>query len=119
MRLIDADALLDEVIERYCKDCDRRKGIKSGKYRVVYNIGDVPCRACSTDDMKDELENAPTIETERKTGKWVLDEKASEDHIEKIYRCSACNNNEAWGKTECTRFCSWCGAQMEIEQESD
>ena len=26
MRLIDADALLDDVMERYCKDCNNRKG---------------------------------------------------------------------------------------------
>ena len=53
-----------------------------------------------------------------KRGKWVLDEKASEDYTEKIYRCSACNNNEAWGNTECTRFCSCCGAKMtEVKNE--
>ena len=70
MRLIDADALLDDVMERYCKECDKRKGIKNGKYRIVYNVGDAPCRACSVDDMKDDLENAPTIE-ERRKGKWM------------------------------------------------
>ena len=61
-RMVDADALMDDVMERYCKDCDKRKGIKSGKWRIVYEIGDVPCRACSVDDMKDELENAPTVD---------------------------------------------------------
>ena len=61
MKLIDADALLDKVIERYCKDCDKRKAIKSGKYRIVYNIGDAPCRACSIDDVKDEIDDAPTV----------------------------------------------------------
>lgn len=62
MRLIDADALMDDVMKRYCKDCDKRKGIKSGKRRIIYEIGDAPCRACSVDDMKAELENAPTID---------------------------------------------------------
>lgn len=70
MRPIDADALIDETMERYCKDCKRRKGVKNGKWRIVYSIGDAPCRACGTGDMIDELENAPTIE-ERKTGTWT------------------------------------------------
>lgn len=60
MRLIDADALIDDLIDRYCKDCGKRKGIKNGKYRIIYEIGDVPCRACEVDDVKVELEEAPT-----------------------------------------------------------
>lgn len=62
MRLIDANVLLDDAFERYCKDCGRRKGIKAGKWRVIYEIGEAPCRACSVDDMKCEIEDVPTIE---------------------------------------------------------
>ena len=61
-RLTDADALLDDITERYCKDCERRKGIKNGKKKFIYDIGDAPCRACEVDDMKYELESAPTVE---------------------------------------------------------
>ena len=64
MRPIDADALMEETMERYCNDCERRKGVKNGKWKIVYSIGDVPCRACGTGDMIDELENAPTISPE-------------------------------------------------------
>lgn len=62
MRLIDADALIDEVMERYCKDCSKRKGLKNGKRRVLYSVGEAPCRACGIDDMMDEMECAPTID---------------------------------------------------------
>lgn len=62
MRLIDADALIDDLMERYCKECNKRKGIKNGKYRIIYEIGGVPCRACEVDDVKAELEEAPTID---------------------------------------------------------
>ena len=62
MRLIDADALIDEAMDRYCKDCDKRKGIKNGKYRIVYEIGDAPCRACDVDDMVNDIESAPTVD---------------------------------------------------------
>ena len=61
-RFIDADALIGEKIEHYCKDCDRRKGMKNGKYRIVYQIGEAPCRACEVDDIKAELEDAPTVD---------------------------------------------------------
>lgn len=60
MRLIDADALIDDLMDRYCKECNKRRGIKNGKYRIIYEIGDVPCRACEVDDIKVELEEAPS-----------------------------------------------------------
>ena len=82
MRLIDADVLFDDVIKRYCKDCYRRKGIKRGKWRIIYEIGEAPCRACSVDDMMSEVEEAPTIEAEP------------------IVRCKDCKWYE-WGLTEC------------------
>lgn len=72
MRLIDADALMEDVSKRYCEECEKRRGIKKGRQTIVYEIGDAPCRACSVDDMKYELETAPTIE-ERKKGKWIED----------------------------------------------
>ena len=106
MRPIDADALMDDVMERYCKDCDKRKGIKSGKWRIVYEIGDAPCRACSVDDMKAELENAPTVE-ERKKGKWIDG------------KCNQCGGHAPFWSMASTyyksRFCPSCGARMEEE----
>ena len=70
-RYIDADALIDDLMERYCKECNKRKGIKNGKYRIIYEIGEAPCRACEVDDVKAELEEAPTIDVpNRKVGEW-------------------------------------------------
>lgn len=62
MRMIDADALIDDLMERYCKECNKRRGIKNGKYRIIYEVGEVPCRACEVDDVKAELEEAPTLD---------------------------------------------------------
>lgn len=64
MRLIDADAQIDDLMERYCKECNKRRGIKNGKYRIIYEIGEAPCRACEVDDVKAELEDAPTIDAQ-------------------------------------------------------
>jgi hypothetical protein len=54
-RLIDADALIKNSMEIFCEDCDRRRGMKNGKLtkKFVYEIGDVPCRACDIGDMID------------------------------------------------------------------
>ena len=62
MRLIDADARIDDLMERSCKECDKRKGMKNGKRQFIYEIGGAPCRACEVDDVKAELEEAPTID---------------------------------------------------------
>ena len=62
-RLIDADALIDDMEKRYCKDCERRKGVKGGKVRMLYEIGEAPCRACGMMDAMDEIYNAPTVYT--------------------------------------------------------
>jgi len=61
-RLIDADACIDDLMERYCKECDKRKGIKNGKRQFIYEIGEAPCRACEVDDAIAELEEVPTID---------------------------------------------------------
>lgn len=60
-RLIDADAFLAEQRHLYCENCARRKGIKNGKMKFVYDIGDAPCRACGYGDVLDDLDDAPTI----------------------------------------------------------
>lgn len=64
-RLIDADALIADMEKRYCKNCERRKGVKGRKIRMLYEIGEAPCRACGTMDAMDEIDNAPTV------GGWV------------------------------------------------
>ena len=52
----------------------------------------------------------------QKTGKWIKDEEQSKEHTEPIFICSCCQNNSAWGTEERTRYCSFCGAKMEIEK---
>lgn len=75
MRLIDADALVKEITEFRCVNCDRRKGMKKGKMTFVYEIGDVPCRACDVMDMIDVLDEAPTV------GGWIsVKDRLPEEH---------------------------------------
>lgn len=108
MRLIDADALYDDVMERYCKDCEKRKGIKRGKWRVIYEIGEAPCRACDVDDLKMELDEAPTIDAEPiRHGKWIGEAEDWRHQIE-WYECSQCH----FESSTAYKYCPQCGALM-------
>ena len=60
-RLIDADAFIVEQQHLYCENCAKRKGMKNGKMKFVYDIGDAPCRACDIGDVLDSLDDAPTV----------------------------------------------------------
>ena len=65
MRLIDADATIKYLREFICKDCDKRKGMKNGKVRFCYEIGDAPCRAYNIGDVIDyflDKSISPTID---------------------------------------------------------
>ena len=48
MRLIDADALIEQIEDECCKDCNSYNGVR--------------CRACDTGDALDYLERAPTFD---------------------------------------------------------
>jgi hypothetical protein len=51
MRLIDADALIENIKRVYCTDCDSYNGVR--------------CRACGTDDALDMIDDAPTALSEK------------------------------------------------------
>ena len=59
--LKDTTAFEVRIREQYCKNCDRRFGIKNGKRKEVYEIGGVPCRACDIGDMLDWLNDADVV----------------------------------------------------------
>lgn len=52
MRIIDADALIDDMQERLCKPCKA-----DGK-----DYHEVACRACWVDDAMGEIDSAPSID---------------------------------------------------------
>lgn len=85
MRTIDADALFREM-----------------EKAQWYNNAD-------RDEIAEELVlNAPTIEPERKKGKWLYDEERCATGIYAI--CSACD--ESIYQTGNFRYCPNCGADM-------
>lgn len=114
---IDRDAFVMETQRRVCAFCDKRKGMKNGKYRVIYDIGDAPCRACGVDDMISEVEDFPAAHVQPvKHGRWSGD------------FCSNCGVSKynfisfnIVGEKEYARpfgtwkYCPNCGARMDGE----
>ena len=59
---IEREAFVEQKRKQYCEDCDRRKGMKNGKYKTLYEIGEAPCRACGMDDMLNDVEDFPAAD---------------------------------------------------------
>ena len=96
MRLIDADALLEEAW-----DVDCRCG-----YVQVVDVG--------------SIEEAPTIEAKPVVhAHWETDFDFDPEEEQEIYFyfCSKCKN-ELFGNKEDFKYCPYCGAQMD-EREDD
>ena len=51
MRLIDADALIEDIKRVYCTECNSYNGVR--------------CKACGTGDAVDMIDDAPTTFTEK------------------------------------------------------
>lgn len=92
MRLIDADATVQYLRRFRCADCDRRKGMKNGKVRFCYEIGDAPCRACDIGDTieyfldEDISPTIPAIPVEwlKSKRKEALHEGMRPDEVEAV-----------------------------------
>lgn len=113
-RYIDAEALLDTLFKRYCEDCDKRKGIKNGKWEIIYQVGEAPCKACNTDDTKCEIEEEPTADVrENVHGEWI-DDYDPANFGEFRYKCSKCGARTV---ERADNFCYQCGADMRGEED--
>ena len=112
---IEREVFLKSKREQYCEDGDRRKNSKG---KMVYDIGDAPCRACSIEDILVDVEDFPAADVvEHKHGRDICD--TVKGHCE--FKCSVCG---AWigcveggtldgGKF---KFCPNCGADMRAEE---
>ena len=105
---IDRNTFLAEKRELYCQNCDRRKNSKG---KLVYEIGDAPCRACDIGDIMDAIEDYHAADVvERKIGKWITEGDGT-------VVCSLCDNSAEFNPIDQNfmkmPYCSLCGAMME------
>lgn len=111
-RHIDADALLNTLFEVHCKECDKRKGKKNGKYKTIYEVGEAPCKSCGVNDMREYIEDAPTADVREVVhGEWI---DKGEDYMIR-WTCSNCGRRD----THIYDFCPDCGADMRERREDD
>lgn len=116
---IEREAFVAEQRHRYCENCNRRKGMKNGKMKFVYDIGGVPCRACDIGDMLDSIEDyCPAADVVAvRHGRDISNE--ANGHLE--FKCSLCGCELSavyGGKNDCGmdggyfNYCPNCGALM-------
>lgn len=64
----------------------------------------------SLEAYKEQLENMPTAQPERKTGRWIFG--FNNQYLEKYYYCSNCGCRKYEEEEPSDYFCSNCGADM-------
>lgn len=100
-RLIDADALTDELIKGIEADTDR-----SIQTSFTKSVCMILCKA---------IEQQPTIDAEPvRHGKWRFE--SIRGHA--VMTCSECCKVQD-GQTLCFTYCPSCGARMDKERDSD
>ena len=91
---IDKKQAIDRIASCYCMDCEHSNGIL--------------CRACEHQDDMDLIDDMPSAEPERKTGKWIPDKSGIV-----YWNCSECGfASEAFGADILYHFCPNCGCDM-------
>ena len=110
-KLINADEIMKSIIEQHCKECVLRKGVKNGKLRVIYDIGEAPCRACLIDYTKTIIDDAPAVDAEPvKRGYIKYKTIYGRDRVS----CSACGYEYARMDGDIHNYCPNCGAKMGV-----
>lgn len=106
---IDKEAFIRQYRELHCKDCDRRKGMKNGKMRFVYGIGEAPCRACWIEDMIDCVDDWPAADVRENVIRTQGDRlRAMDDEELAVWHEQCCPNRDDIDK-ECQKeSCEMC-----------
>lgn len=111
---IEREAFVEQKRKQYCEECYRRKGMKNGKYKTLYEIGEAPCRACEIDDMLNDVEDFPAADVRPVVhGKW-LDRSSGWTFNSECNKCGFIVH-EQFIKTY--KYCPNCGADMRGEKD--
>ena len=132
MRPIDADALIEKCGGWYVEE-----GTESGFIGTLENllateptiqpvatdtnVGDTISRQAAIDALdcingvEEVLRSLPTMQPERKMGKWTLG--FDNIYMEKYYYCSRCGCRKYGRHEPIDYFCSNCGAKMKGERQ--
>ena len=106
LHMVESEYLYPSVEPDKCGDCvsrqdvldlaERGKLVSNGNYKSV----------------RDAINGLPSVEPERKPGKWIWDKRTG------TYHCSECGHDplhEDVGEIEEYKYCMNCGAEMEVD----
>lgn len=65
----------------------------------------------------ENMQNSPSVTPQSKTGHWIDEGQYAEGHSEHAFRCSECGGHII--EYEPDAYCKYCGAEMEVEHESN
>lgn len=112
MSYIEREAFVEQKRKQYCEDCSRRKGMRNGKYKTLYEIGEAPCRACEIDDALNDVEDFPAADVRPVVkATWRRYSPFTD-----TYECSNCGE-QVIDQQFRTNFCPNCGAKMKNPEE--
>ena len=105
------DMAIKALEKQPCKNCISREAaidIVEKWFNKIQLNGDICC---------DGIRSLPSVEPERKLGKWEWNKRTGE------YECSKCGCNPVYegmtpdeSEIDKYRFCRWCGSKMEVEE---
>lgn len=116
---ISRKAFIEQKRKLYCENCGSRKGMRNGKYKTLYEIGEAPCRACGINDVLNDVEDFPAADVRPvvrgKWGhRWICSNMSGYEY--------ACSCSECGKPTyrmslleKMPNFCPNCGADMREE----
>ena len=108
MKLIDADALIDDLKHDVAVDqdsLDYEELTDSNRENIQF---DKDCKQ----NAIDLLQHAPTIEPQRKKGHWIRHPEQRNIFNGKTIECSECHEKYTVRYVEDEWFCRHCGADM-------
>ena len=108
MRAIDADALIAD-----CQLAQKQTDRHGREFANAFYSGggEVSTEWWCVEDM---IENAPTIEPQRKKGHWIL---VKGSNGKDYHKCSKCLHTQEI--TGVKNYCAVCGAEMREQDETD
>ena len=117
-RYVDRDAFIKQQRELYCKNCARRMGVKNGKLKAIYKIGEAACKSCELNDALEDLDDYPEADVApvvhahwiKKSHEWDFSPYFYHD-----FTCSNCGVREQ----DKSPYCRYCGAKMEEVKENE
>lgn len=65
----------------------------------------------------DQIKDLPTVQPERKTGRWIDEGFYADGHGAHAFRCSECGGHII--EYDADPFCRWCGADMREEEQNE